>query len=94
MHPLVERHREEIKTLAKRHGIENVRVFGSMARGDANDASDVDLLVSIPEGTGGLALCGLLIDVEELLRRRVDVVSDKGLHPLIRDRILNEAEPL
>ena len=85
MHPLIERHREGIKTLAERHGIENMRVFGSMARGDATEASDVDLLVSVPRGVGGLALGGLLMDVQDLLQRRVDVVSDKGLHLLLRD---------
>ena len=94
MHPLIALHREEIKTLAKRYGIENVRVFGSMARGDATDASDVDLLVSLPEGTGGLALGGLLMDVQDLLQRRVDVVSDKGLYPPLRERVLEEAVSL
>jgi len=94
MHPLVRQHREQILALAQRHGIENVRVFGSMARGDANEASDVDLLVSLPRGKSGLALGGLLMDVQNLVQRRVDVVSDRGLHPALRDRILSEAVPL
>ncbi len=94
MHPLIEAHRAEILALAKRRGINNVRVFGSMARGDADEASDVDLLVSIPRNKSGLALGGLLMDVQELVQRRVDIVSDQGLHPALRERILSEAVPL
>ena len=94
MHSLIENHRAEILALAERHGIHNVRVFGSMARGDADDASDVDLLVSLPPGTSGLALGGLLMDVQDLLQRRVEVVTDRALHPALRDHVLKEAQPL
>ncbi len=94
MHSLIENHRAEILALAERHGIHNVRVFGSMARGDAGDASDVDLLVSLPPGTSGLALGGLLMDVQDLLQRRVEVVTDRALHPALRDHVLKEAQPL
>ncbi len=80
--------------MAARHGLEDLRVFGSMARDDADDASDVDLLVELPEGTSGLALGGLLMDVQDLLQRRVDVVTERSLHPLLRDRVLKEAQPL
>ncbi len=65
-----------------------------MARGDADDASDVDLLVSLPKGKSGLALGGLLMDVQDLLQRKVDVVTERCLHPALRDRVLNEAQPL
>ena len=94
MHPLIEEHRAKILTLAARHGVRDVRIFGSMARDDADDASDVDLLVSLPPGRTGLALGGLLMDVQKLLRRRVDVVTERGLHPALRDRVLKEAQPL
>lgn len=94
MHPLIKRHRAEILRLAAGYGIYNVRVFGSMARGDATDASDVDLLVSVEPDRSGLVLGGLLLDVQDLLGRKVDVVSDGGLHPRLRDRILAEAVPL
>lgn len=94
MHPLIERHRTEILALADRHGIRNVRVFGSMARGDAGDGSDVDLLVSLPPEKTGLALGALLMDVQELLNRRVEVLTEPGLHPAIRQRVLEEAQPL
>ena len=94
MHPLIEQHRAEILALAKRHGVRDVRVFGSMARGDANDASDVDLLVSLPPERTGLALGGLLMDLQDLLRRRVDVVTERSLHPAFRERVLDEAQAL
>ena len=94
MHPLIEEHRAEILALAERHGVQNVRVFGSMARGDANDASDVDLLVSLTPERSGLALGALLMDVQTLLNRRVDVLTEPGLHPMLRDRVLREARPL
>ena len=94
MHKLIRENREQILLLARRHGIENVRVFGSMATGDATASSDVDLLVTLPGGTSGLALGGLLMDVQELLKRRVNVVSERGLHPLLRARVLDEAQPL
>lgn len=94
MHPLIDRHRAEILAIAERHGIRDVWVFGSMARDDADDDSDVDLLVSLPPEKTGLALGGLLTDVQALLGRRVEVLTEQSLHPLIRDRVLREAEPL
>ncbi len=94
MHRLIEANRARILALAKRRGIRNVRIFGSMARGDANDDSDVDLLVSLPSGQSGLALGGLLMDVQDLLQRRVDVVTEQGLRPELKERVLDEAEPL
>ena len=65
-----------------------------MARGDADDASDVDLLVSLPPDKTGLALGGLLADVQDLLHRRVEVVTERALHPALRNRVLREAQPL
>lgn len=94
MHPLIENNRSKILALAERHGVRNVRVFGSMARGDADDTSDVDLLVSLPPDKTGLALGGLLMDVQDLLQRRVEVVTERSLHPELRDRVLKEAQPL
>lgn len=94
MHPLIESHRTEILALAERHGVGDVRVFGSMARGDAGDASDVDLLVELRPGKTGLALGALLTDLQDLLDRRVEVVTENSLHPAIRDRIVREAQRL
>lgn len=91
MHPLIEIHRAEILSLAEHYGLRDVRVFGSMARDDAVDSSDVDLLVTAPEGTSGFALGGLLMDVSDLLNRKVDIVTERAIHPALRDRILREA---
>ena len=71
-----------------------VRVFGSMRRADGDDTSDVDLLVSLAPGTSALALGGLLLDAQDLLGRRVDVVTEAALHPDLRDRVLASAVPL
>ncbi|RZJ84963.1 MAG: nucleotidyltransferase [Massilia sp.] len=94
MHPLLEAHREELLSMARRRGITRVRVFGSMCRGDAGDGSDVDLLVTLAPGVSGLALGGLLLDAEELLGRRVDVVTEASLHPALRDQVMASAVPL
>lgn len=94
MHPLIESHRQELLSIAARYGVTDVRVFGSMARGDADEDSDVDLLVRPLPGTSLLDLGGLLMDAQELLGRRVEVVSEQSLHPAIRARVLGEAEPL
>ena len=94
MHSLIESHRAEIRALADRHGFDDVRVFGSMARGDADEGSDVDLLVTLPKDQSGLALGALLMDVQDLLGRRVDVVTERSLHPNLRHRILEEAQVL
>lgn len=94
MHPLIQTHRSEILALAKRHGLCDVRLFGSMVRDDSNDLSDVDLLVTLAPGTTGLALGGMLMDVQDLLCCKVDVVTEAGLHPAFRQRVLREAERL
>ena len=94
MHELIRHHRRQILALARTHGLENVRVFGSMARGDADENSDVDLLVTLSSNRTGLALGGLLVDVSELLGRNVDVLTERGLHPALCERILREAVPL
>ena len=94
MHTLIETHRSEIRALAQRHGFDNVRVFGSMARGDGDERNDVNLLVTLPADKTGLALGALLMDVQDLLGRRVDVVTEDGLHPAFRDRVLKDAQIL
>jgi len=91
---LIETKRAAIRALAAKHGVTDVRVFGSMAREDATAASDVDLLVRPLPGTSLLDLGGLLMDVEQHLGRRVEVVSERALHPAIRERVLQEAQSL
>lgn len=91
---LLQDKREEILQLATRHGARNLRVFGSVARGEAKPESDVDFLVELEPGRTLFDLGGLLMDLQDLLGRSVDVVTEKGLHWYIRDRVLKEAVPL
>jgi len=86
--------RAAILTIAARHGVQGVRVFGSFARGDASAASDVDLLIEAGPRTPPWFPGGLLADLEEELGRKVDIAEEASLNPLIRDRILHEAIPL
>ncbi len=94
MNNIVEQYRSQILTIARENGVRNVRVFGSMARNEARSDSDLDLLVDIEKGKSGLALGGFLADVSELVHRKVDVVTEKSLHPRIRDKVLHEARAL
>ena len=91
MDKLIEEQREAILRLAHEHGVTHVRVFGSMARGEAGAKSDVDLLVDLDQGRTLLDLGALLMDLQDLLERRVDVLTEEGLHPRIKQRILREA---
>jgi uncharacterized protein len=85
------RRRADILAAAARHGATNVRVFGSVARGDADVASDVDFLVDFEPGRSLLDLASLLVDLEDLLGHPVDVVTEPGLKARIRQRVLAEA---
>ncbi|NOQ47267.1 MAG: nucleotidyltransferase [Desulfobulbaceae bacterium] len=86
--------RQDIIEVARRHGAKNIRVFGSMARGTSGPDSDVDFLVDLDRDRSLMDLGGLLMDLQSLLGRRVDVVTEKGLHWYIRDKILKEARPI
>jgi predicted nucleotidyltransferase len=86
--------RDSILQTAARHGARNVRVCGSFARGDARPDSDVDLLVEPGPERSPWFPSALIADLEELLGRRVDVLTEGALHEAIRDRILREAKPL
>lgn len=86
--------RDQILAIAAKHGASNVRVFGSVARGTADADSDIDFLVQLESGRSLFDLGGLLMDLQKLLSRKVDVVTEKGLHWYIRDRVLKEAQPL
>ncbi len=86
--------REEILQIAAKHGARTIRVFGSVARGDEDEKSDLDLLVEMEEGRSLLDLGGLLMELQDLLGCRVDVVTEKGLRERIRDRVLKEAVAL
>jgi len=86
--------REEILRVAARHGASNIRVFGSVARGESDEKSDLDLLVTMEPGRSLLDHAALWLELQELLGCGVDVVSEKGLRPRMRDRVLKEAVPL
>ncbi len=86
--------REDVLRVAARYGAHNVRIFGSVARGEADDASDLDVLVDLEPGRSLFDLGGLLMELQELLGLQVDVVTEQGLRPRIRERVVREAMPL
>jgi len=86
--------RAEILRLAGQRGAHSLRVFGSVARGEANENSDLDLLVTWEPGRSLMDHAGLVEDLQELLGMRVHVGTEKSLHWYVRDRILREATPL
>lgn len=88
---LLKSKREEIIHAAALRGAKNVRVFGSVIRGEALPESDIDFLVDLDPGRSLLDLGGLLMDLQQILGRDVDVVTEKGLHWYIRDQVLEEA---
>jgi predicted nucleotidyltransferase len=91
---LLKEKREEILSIATKYGAFNVRIFGSVARGEETADSDVDFLVELEPGRNLLDRIALMQDLEDLLGRKVDVATVKGLREYFRDRILNEAVPL
>lgn len=91
---LVRQKRDEILALAARYGAHDVRLFGSVARGDATSESDIDFLVDFEPGRSLFDHGGLLMELAELLQRKVDVAAAEDLKPRIRERVLREARPL
>lgn len=91
---VVQSKREDILRLAAHRGARNVRLFGSLARGEARPESDVDFLVDLEPGHSLLDLGGLLMDLQNLLGRKVDVVTEAGLRERLRPHILKEARSL
>lgn len=94
MQALLGSKRKEILRIARAHGARNVRVFGSAARGDADETSDVDFLVEFEPGTSLLQHGAMIAELEDLLGRKVDVAPEKTLRERVRDRVLREAVPL
>jgi uncharacterized protein len=91
---LVKEKREEILRIAAKHGAYNVRIFVSVARGEAGPESDVDFLVDVGADHSSWFPAGLMVDLEDLLGCKVDVVEPEGLHWYIREQVLKEAVPL
>jgi len=90
----IQQRRAEILRIAGQHGADNVRVFGSVAKGTAGPNSDVDILVRFSERCSLIDHIALMQDLEQMLNVKVDVVEESALHPLIRDKVLNEVVPL
>lgn len=90
---LKKKHRE-IQDISAKHGVIRLRVFGSVARGEQNSQSDLDLLVGMAPSRDLTDLVSFAQDMEAALHAKVDVVSEAGLSPYLRDRILAEARPL
>jgi len=91
---LLEEKRSEILRICAKHGARNVRVFGSVARGEADEQSDIDLVVEFEPGRSLLDHAALWLELQEILGCKVDVVSARGIKPRIRERVLREAIPL
>jgi predicted nucleotidyltransferase len=94
MHTTIRAHRDEILRLAREHGAYNLRLFGSAARGDEQPDSDLEVLVEMEAGRSLLDHVALKQGLEDLLGREVDVVTERSLHPRIRERVLREASSL
>lgn len=88
------RNKSIIKEIAKKHGAYDIRIFGSVSRGEEKDGSDIDFLVKTEKKTSQWFPGGLIADLERILGRKVDVVTERGLNKLIRDHVLKEAVPL
>jgi predicted nucleotidyltransferase len=91
---ILQTHRDAITRIAGRHGVIRVRIVGSVARGEATPESDIDLLVETGPETSAWFPAGLILDLEQLLGRRVEVVTERALNPAIRERVLQEARTL
>ena len=91
---LLQQKRDDIRRIATKHGACNLRVFGSVARGEARPDSDIDLLIEKGPTTSSWFPAGLVLELEEMLGRRVEIVTEKALTPYLRDRVLSEAIPL
>ena len=91
---LLSEKREEIYRIARQHGVRRLRVFGSVARAEDTPESDIDFLIETGPETSAWFPAGLILDLEDLLQRKVEVVTEGGLHPALRTRVLEEAVPL
>ena len=91
---LLRQHRNTIYELAQKHGAQSVSVFGSLARGDDNSNSDIDLLIELDPKRSLLDVISMKYAIEDLTGRKVDIVTRKGISPYLVEQILEEAVPL
>ena len=94
LYDLLKSKRSEILKIAERHGAYNIRIFGSVVRGTDDEKSDIDFLVDFGKNISSWFPAGLIIDLENLLKVKVEIATEKGLKQRIRDKILKEARPL
>ncbi|MBI1883310.1 MAG: nucleotidyltransferase domain-containing protein [Chlamydiae bacterium] len=94
LYEFLKKRRNDILQAALRHGAKNVRLFGSVTRKEENTQSDIDLLVEMEKGRSYLDLVELWQELEELLGKKVDLLTDGGISPYLKDRIYSEAIPL
>ena len=88
---ILKKKREDVLEVAQKHGVTSLRVFGSVARGEESADSDIDLLVTTGPQVSPWFPAGLILELEELLGRHIDVVTESGLNPLLREAVLGEA---
>lgn len=86
----IQRKKGEILAVARKHGIINMRVFGSVVRGEDNPQSDIDLLVELEDGRTLFDMGGAVVKLEELLGRKIDIVTERGLHWYLREKIMKD----
>lgn len=86
--------RQAIIEIANSYGVSNLRIFGSVARGEERSDSDIDFLVDIAQGVSLLDYIGFIQELEDLLSCKVDVAEPETLHPRIKDQVMQEAVPL
>jgi len=91
---MIREHRAAILAVAQRHGAHDVRIFGSVARGDVTEASDLDLIVRFDRGRSLFDHGGLLMDLQDLLGVKVDVIDEEGMRPRFRQHVMKEAVAL
>ncbi len=94
METLLKEKRQEILRIVREHGARSIRLFGSAARGEDRPDSDIDFLVEMEDGRSLLDIGGMQMDLQDLLGKKVDVVTEKGMRPRIRDRVSKEAVSL
>ena len=91
---IITNNRKQILSISKKHGVSSLKIFGSMSRGDAGEKSDADFLVEMEAGYDLFDLGSCLVELQDLLNCKVDLVTRDALHPRIRDKVLKEARPL
>ena len=91
---LIKEKSDDIRNIAAQHGAKNIRLFGSVVRGESISESDVDFLVDVGPETSSWFPAGLILDLEKILGCRVEIVTERGLNPHLREHVLREAVPL